>query len=69
MQSAATGAERKTDSPARVGWILAGLILLSFGFGVIMYSAPEQRAQKLEEIQKKYDAKQQHYRNLSGNRQ
>lgn len=63
------GAQPKNESPATIGWILAGVILLSFAFGVLMFLPPEHRAQKLEEIQKKYNAKQQHYRSLSGNPQ
>jgi hypothetical protein len=68
-QPAAAGTERKTESHSRIGWILAGVILLSFAFGVMMYLPPEHRAQKLEEIKQKYDAKQQHYRRLTGNKE
>ena len=45
-------------SCARVAWLLTGLILLSFAFGVAMYLPAEHRAQKFEEMKKKYQAKQ-----------
>jgi hypothetical protein len=48
------------DKPSRrIAWLLTGLILLSFAFGVAMFLPAEHRAQKLEEMQKKYQAKQQ----------
>jgi hypothetical protein len=65
--SAAAAAEPRSKGAAWVGWILTGVILLSFGFGVAMYLSPEQRAQKFSEIKQKYEAKQQ-YRIASGNR-
>ena len=47
------------DKPSRrVAWLLTGLILLSFAFGVAMYLPAEHRAQKFEEMKKKYQAKQ-----------
>ena len=45
-------------SSTRVAWLLAGLILLSFAFGAAMFLPAEHRAQKLEEMQQKYQAKQ-----------
>jgi hypothetical protein len=42
----------------RVAWLLGGLILLSFAFGVVMFLPAEHRAQKLEQMQEKYQAKQ-----------
>jgi len=39
-------------------WLLAGLILLSFVFGVVMFLPAEHRAQKLQEVQQKFQAKQ-----------
>jgi len=42
----------------RVAWLLAGLILLSFAFGVAMFLPAEHRAQKLEQMKQKYQAKQ-----------
>jgi len=45
-------------SPRRVAWLLAGVILLSFAFGVAMFLPAEHRAQKLEQMQQKYQAKQ-----------
>ena len=48
-----------SKSSRRVAWLLAGLILLSFAFGVVMFLPAEHRAQKLEQMQQKYQAKQQ----------
>ena len=45
-------------SSRRIAWLLTGLILLSFAFGVAMFLPAEHRAQKFEEMQKKYQAKQ-----------
>ena len=45
-------------SSRRVAWLLAALILLSFAFGVAMFLPAEHRAQKLEQIKQKYQAKQ-----------
>jgi hypothetical protein len=45
-------------SSRRVAWLLAGLILVSFAFGVAMFLPAEHRAQKLEQMQQKYQAKQ-----------
>lgn len=50
---------RSGKSFRRVAWLLAGLILLSFAFGVAMFLPAERRAQKLEQIKQKYQAKQQ----------
>jgi hypothetical protein len=59
MTAHASGAEADTDKATRrIAWWLAGLILLSFAFGVAMFLPPEHRAQKFEEIRKKYEAKQ-----------
>ena len=49
---------RSGKSSRRVAWLLAGLILLSFAFGVAMFLPAEHRAQKLEQIKQKYQAKQ-----------
>jgi hypothetical protein len=49
---------RSGKSSRRVAWLLAGLILLSFAFGVAMFLPAEHRAQKLEQMQQKYQAKQ-----------
>jgi len=49
---------RSDKSTRRVAWLLAGVILLSFAFGVAMFVPTEHRAQKLEEMQQKYQAKQ-----------
>lgn len=49
---------RSDKSSRRVAWLLAGLILLSFAFGVAMFLPAEHRAQKLEQIKQKYQAKQ-----------
>lgn len=48
---------RSGKSSGRVAWLLAGLILLSFAFGVAMFLPAEHRAQKLEQIKQKYQAK------------
>ncbi|MBI2320223.1 MAG: hypothetical protein HYU75_25285 [Betaproteobacteria bacterium] len=48
---------RSGKSSRRVAWLLAGLILLSFAFGVAMFLPAEHRAQKLEQMQQKYQAK------------
>ena len=45
-------------SSRRIAWLLAGLILLSFAFGVAMFVPAEHRAQKLEQMKQKYQAKQ-----------
>ena len=49
---------RSGMSSRRVAWLLAGLILLSFAFGVAMFLPAEHRAQKLEQMRQKYLAKQ-----------
>jgi hypothetical protein len=49
---------RSGKSSRRVAWLLAGLILFSFAFGVAMFLPAEHRAQKLEQMQQKYQAKQ-----------
>jgi len=49
---------RSGKSSRRVAWLLAGLILLSFAFGVAMFLPAEHRAQKLEHMKQKYQAKQ-----------
>ena len=49
---------RSGMSSRRVAWVLAGLILLSFAFGVVMFLPAEHRAQKLEQMKQKYQAKQ-----------
>ena len=49
---------RSDKSTRRVAWLLAGLILLSFTFGVAMFLPAEHRAQKLEQIKQQYQAKQ-----------
>ena len=49
---------RSGKSSRRVAWLLAGLILLSFAFGVVMFLPAEHRAQKLEQMQQQYQAKQ-----------
>ena len=38
--------------------LLGGIIVLSFVFGILMFLSPENRAQKIEETYKKYQAKQ-----------
>lgn len=42
----------------RVAWMLAGLIALSFAFGVAMFVAPQHRAQKLQEMEFRYRSRQ-----------
>jgi hypothetical protein len=49
---------RSGKSSRGVAWLLAGLILLSFAFGVAMFLPAEHRAQKLEQMKQKYQAKQ-----------
>ena len=49
---------RSGKSSRRVAWLLAGLILLSFAFGVAMFLPAERRAQKLEQMKQKYQAQQ-----------
>ena len=49
---------RSGKSTGRVAWLLAGLILLSFAFGVVMFLPAEHRVQKLEQMKHKYQAKQ-----------
>jgi hypothetical protein len=49
---------RSGKSSRRVAWLLAGLILLSFAFGVAMFLPAEHRAQKLEQMKQKYQAQQ-----------
>ena len=55
---AADRPDRIDASCRRVAWVLAGLILLSFALGMIMYLPAEQRAQKFEQMKQKYEAKQ-----------
>ncbi len=50
---------RSDKSTRQIAWLLAGLILFSFVFGVVMFLPAEHRAQKLEQMQQKYQAKQQ----------
>ena len=49
---------RSDKSTRQIAWLLAGLILLSFAFGVAMFLPAEHRAQKLEQMKQKYQAKQ-----------
>ncbi len=49
---------RSDKSTRRIAWLLAGLILLSFTFGVAMFLPAEHRAQKLEQMRQEYQAKQ-----------
>ena len=49
---------RSGKSSRRVAWLLAGLILLSFTFGVAMFLPAEHRVQKLEQMKQQYQAKQ-----------
>ncbi len=42
----------------RVAWILGGVVLVSFAFGVLMFLPAEHRAKKIQETVKKYQAKQ-----------
>ena len=49
---------RPGTSPKPVPSPLAGLILLSFAFGVVMFLPAEHRAQKLEQMKQKYQAQQ-----------
>ena len=51
-----TGSDK---SSRRIAWLLAGLILLSFAFGVAMFLPAEHRVQKLEQMKQQYQAKQQ----------
>ncbi|MBI3393830.1 MAG: hypothetical protein HY039_11710 [Nitrospirae bacterium] len=49
----------QTDkSTNRIAWILGGVALLSFAFGVFMFLPAEHRARKIQEMDKKYQAKQ-----------
>ena len=50
-----TGSDK---SSRRIAWLLAGLILLSFAFGVAMFLPAEHRVQKLEQMKQQYQAKQ-----------
>lgn len=42
----------------RIVLLLGGITVLSFAFGVFMYLPAENRAQKIEEMHKKYQARQ-----------
>ncbi len=66
-QAGAARPDRIDASLRRIAWVLAGLILLFFAFGMIMYLPAEQRAQKFEQMKQKYEAKQQS--RLKSNRQ
>ena len=46
-----------SKSIRQIAWLLAGLMLLSFAFGVAMFLPAEHRALKLEEFRQKYQAK------------
>lgn len=49
---------RLSMSPNRIAFLLGGVIVLSFVFGILMFLSPENRAQKIEETYKKYQARQ-----------
>lgn len=55
---------RSTDAPNRsdratrlIVWLLAGMMVFSFGVGVAMFVPAEHRAQKLDEMMAKYKAR------------
>ena len=51
--------KRQVDRTSRrIVWVLALMMLLSFGFGVFMFIPEEHRAQKLDEMMYKYKARQ-----------
>ena len=41
-----------------IALLLGGIVVLSFVFGIFMFLPPENRAQKIEETYKKYQARQ-----------
>jgi len=45
-------------SSNRIALLLGGIIALSFVFGILMFLSPEDRAWKIEETYKKYQARQ-----------
>ena len=45
-------------SSNRIALLLGGIVVLSFVFGIFMFLPPENRAQKIEETYKKYQARQ-----------
>ena len=49
---------RSDKSSRPIAWLLAGLMLLSFAFGVAMFLPAEHRAQKLEQMKQQQQAKQ-----------
>jgi hypothetical protein len=53
----AAASEMPRSGNTRVVWLLIGVILLSFAFGVVMFLPAEHRAQKWAEIKKEYQLK------------
>jgi hypothetical protein len=52
-------AMNRTDKTTRrIIWVLAGIMVFSFAFGVVMFIPTEHRAQKLAEMALKYQARQ-----------
>ena len=49
---------RLNMSSNRIALLLGGIIALSFVFGILMFLSPEDRAWKIEETYKKYQARQ-----------
>ena len=66
-QAGAARPDRIDASLRRIAWVLAGVMLLSFGFGVLIFLPAEHRAQKIEQMKQKYEARQQS--RLTSNRQ
>jgi hypothetical protein len=49
---------RTDKATRRIIWVLAGIMVFSFAFGVVMFIPTEHRAQKLAEMTLKYQARQ-----------
>lgn len=47
----------KAPSIRRTAWLLAGIMALSFTFGIAMFIPAEHRADKLEEMMTRYQAR------------
>ena len=51
---------REGDRATRlVVWLLVSLMVISFAFGVLMYLPAEHRAQKLQQMEQKYQSQHQ----------
>ncbi len=58
QQTVSEGQTEQTDKATRrLSWLLTGVMLFSFCFGILMFLPAENRAYKLDEMTMKYQAK------------